>query len=137
MPAGSSRRFAGRGTRVVLCTSSRRDHLVPMLQAIGAHDAIDGIVNGDDVDHSKPAPDLFAAALEQGGLEPGNCVVVGDTRWDIEAAERAGLETVSVLTGGASRQELVDAGACGTYDDVADLLRGIDESPLRRTFGST
>ena len=57
-------------------------------------------------------------------------MVVGDTRWDIEAAAKLGLEVVCVLTGGWTRVDLTDAGAVAVYDDVADLLAHLDESPL-------
>ena len=120
------------GAAVVLCTSSKKDHLEPMLEAIGATDAVDEIVNADDVDRSKPAPDVFAAALEMTGLRPRDCLAVGDTRWDVEAASRTGLGTVCVLTGGSSRQDLLDAGAVTVYDDVADLLANLEASPLAR-----
>jgi phosphoglycolate phosphatase-like HAD superfamily hydrolase len=56
--------------------------------------------------------------------------VVGDTVWDVKAAARAGLPCVAVLSGGISRAELVDAGAVAVYDDVADLLQNLDQSPL-------
>jgi len=118
------------GARVVLCTSSQEDHLKPMLEAIDAEDAIDEIVNGDDVDKSKPAPDVFAAGMKKLGLEAEQTIVVGDTRWDIEAAKKLNLRTVCVLTGGVPEQVLKEAGAVAVYEDVADLLAHLDESPV-------
>ncbi|MFP5317747.1 MAG: HAD family hydrolase [Acidimicrobiia bacterium] len=126
-----------RSVQVVLCTSSKKDHLEPMLEAVDAMDAIDEIVNADDVDRSKPAPDVFTAALEKTALEPDDCLVVGDTAWDVEAAKKAGIETVCVLTGGTSREELLEAGAVEVYEDVAELLSELDNSPLERLFDAT
>lgn len=126
-----------RSVQVVICTSSKKDHLEPMLEAIGATDVIDEIVNADDVSHSKPAPDVFTAALEKSGLEASDCMVVGDTTWDVEAAKKAGIETVCVLTGGTSREELLQAGAVAVYEDVAELLARLDESPLHRLFDAS
>ena len=56
--------------------------------------------------------------------------MVGDSRWDIEAAANAGLETICVLTGGWSEQELRDHGAIAVYDSVPDLIAGLDDTPL-------
>ncbi|HET7654731.1 MAG TPA: HAD family hydrolase [Acidimicrobiales bacterium] len=119
-----------RGARVVLATSAKERDLEALTRAIDADDAIDEITSSDDVDESKPDPDIFQAAMQKAGLDPHETIVVGDTKWDVEAARRSGLDTVAVLTGGWSRQELGDAGAVAVYDDVADLLANLDASPL-------
>jgi HAD superfamily hydrolase (TIGR01509 family) len=119
-----------RGVRVVLATSAKERDLEALTGAIDADDAIDEITSSDDVDESKPDPDIFQAAMRKASLDPATTIVVGDTKWDVEAARRSGLDTVAVLTGGWSRQELEDAGAITVYDDVADVLANLDESPL-------
>lgn len=120
-----------RGATVVLATSASEDELEAMLEAVGASDdAIDHVTNSDDVDRSKPSPDVFEVALETGGLSPEETLVVGDTVWDVRAAGRCGVSCVAVLTGGISRQELEEAGAVAVYEDVADLLRQLDRSPI-------
>lgn len=122
---------AGRGVQVVLATSSKEEDLDKLLDALGADDGvIDEIVHGDMVGSSKPAPDIFAVALDHLDLDPERTMVVGDTRWDIEAAAKIGLDVVTVLSGGWTRRDLTDAGAVAVYDDVAELLARIDESPL-------
>jgi HAD superfamily hydrolase (TIGR01549 family) len=124
---------AGRGAQVVLATSSKEDDLDQLLDALGAAEGvIDEIVHGDMVGSSKPAPDIFAVALDRLDLDAGQSMVVGDTRWDIEAAAKCDLDVVAVLTGGWTRSDLTDAGAVGVYDDVADLLTNLDDSPLAR-----
>ena len=82
----------------------------------------------DDVEATKPAPDLVHAALDKAGTE--NAVMVGDTRWDIEAAAEAGVETVCVLTGGWSAQEILDAGAVAVFESVDELRERLGETPL-------
>ena len=62
--------------------------------------------------------------------ESEGAVMVGDSTWDVEAAGRAGLETVAVLTGGFSESELLDAGATGVYESLEDLLSDIESTPL-------
>jgi len=124
---------AGRGAQVVLATSSKQEDLEQLLAAIGADDGvIDEVVHGDMVSSSKPAPDIFAVALERLGLDPEETMVVGDTRWDIDAAAKVGLSVVAVLTGGSTREQLQEAGAVGVYQDVAELLDHLDDSPLAR-----
>ena len=124
---------AGRGVQVVLATSSKEEDLDQLLDALGSEEGvIDEIVHGDMVGSSKPAPDIFAVALDHLGLDPAQTMVVGDTRWDIEAAAKLNLEVVTVLTGGWTRQGLTDAGAVGVYEDVAELLARLDDSPLAR-----
>ena len=124
---------ADRGVRVVLATSSKEEDLDQLLEALGSKEGvIDEIVHGDMVGSSKPAPDIFAVALDRLDLNPEQTMVVGDTGWDIEAAAKIGLDVVTVLTGGWTRQDLTDAGAVAVYEDVADLLAALDESPLSR-----
>jgi HAD superfamily hydrolase (TIGR01549 family) len=120
-----------RGAKVVLASSASEDELDAMLEAIGPVDgSIDHIVKKDDVEESKPEPDIFRAAIEGADLDPGASLVVGDTVWDIEAAKKCDLRVVGILTGGISRQELEEAGAIAVYEDVAALLRDLDDSPI-------
>lgn len=120
-----------RGARVVLATSSDEKDLERLREVIGADDAIYAAVSKGDVEHSKPAPDIFEAALERFDLDPGATIVVGDTPWDVEAASKLDLQVVCVLTGGATREQLEGAGAIAVYEDVAELLAHLDDSPLR------
>jgi HAD superfamily hydrolase (TIGR01509 family) len=124
------RALHGRGVRVVLATSAEKSDLEALLEAIDADDAIDAVTSAEEVEAAKPAPDLFCVALEEAGTSPEATVVVGDTVWDVKAAARAGLPCVAVLSGGISRGELADAGAVAIYDDIADLLENLDQSPL-------
>ena len=124
---------AGRGVQVVLATSSKEEDLDQLLEALGAEEGVIAeIVHGDMVGSSKPAPDIFAVALDHLGLDPEQTMVVGDTRWDIEAAAKIGIDVVTVLTGGWTRRDLTDAGAVAVYEDVAELLAGLGDSPLAR-----
>ena len=121
-----------RGARVVLATSSDEEDLARLREAIDADDAIDDAVSKGDVEHSKPSPDIFEAALKRFELDPRNTMVVGDTPWDVEAAAKVDLGTVCVLTGGATREQLEEAGALAVYEDVGELLDGLDNSPLSK-----
>ncbi len=100
-----------RGVQVVLASSSPQDELDHYLELLDARELADAWTTKDDVEQTKPAPDLVRAAMDK--AETDDAVMIGDTRWDIEAAAKAGVETVAVMTGGWSRDELLDAGAVG------------------------
>jgi HAD superfamily hydrolase (TIGR01509 family) len=120
-----------RGARVVLATSSGEKDIPRLRKAVGADDSVvDHVVSKGDVEQSKPAPDIFASAVEKLSLETDRTIVVGDTPWDVEAADKLGIECVCVLTGGATREQLQEAGAAAVYEDVAELLQHFDDSPL-------
>ena len=124
------RACAERGLRVVLATSGQKSDLDWMLPAIGAEEAVYGATTSADVSTAKPSPDLLQVAMEQHDLDPDRTVVVGDTVWDVEAAERAGLPCVALLCGGISAGELTEAGARALFEDPADLLAKLGSSPV-------
>jgi HAD superfamily hydrolase (TIGR01509 family) len=117
-----------RGLEVVLASSSPQDELDRYLELLDARDLADAWTTKDDVEATKPAPDLVRAALEKAGTQ--NAVMIGDTRWDIEAAAKAGVETICLTTGGWSRQELLDAGAVAVFESVHELRERISETPF-------
>lgn len=118
------------GLAVVLATSASAKQAQHLLRSIDADDVIDCVTNKDDVEQSKPDPDIVATAMQKAGLAAEDCLFVGDTVWDVEAARRAGLDCVCVLSGGVGADELADAGAVAIYRDVAHLLEQFDASPL-------
>jgi HAD superfamily hydrolase (TIGR01549 family) len=89
------------------------------------------IVTRDQVQHAKPDPDLFLAAAERLSCPITNCIVVGDSVWDLLAARRARALGVGVLSGGYGEDELVRAGAYRVYQDPADLMKHLDEIGVR------
>ena len=125
------RQLKGRGHTVVLASSAKPDEVDHYLDLLDARDLADGWTTSGDVESTKPAPDLVSAALERAGGSPDDAVMVGDTPWDVEAAGRAGVPTVAVLTGGFAAAELEDAGAVGVFESVAELCRRLDRTPLR------
>ena len=114
----------------MLATSSKEEDLERLRQAVDAEDAIEDAVCKGDVEHSKPSPDIFQAGLEKFGLDPDRTLVVGDTAWDVQAAGELGLKVVAVLSGGSTVEQLEEAGAIAVYEDVAELLADLDQSPL-------
>ncbi|MBD8079499.1 HAD-IA family hydrolase [Cellulosimicrobium arenosum] len=119
-----------RGARAVLATSASPDTLGHLREVLDVEEHLHAVTSADDVEVSKPEPQLVRVALDAAGVEPSDAVFVGDSVWDALAAGRAGVPCVAVLSGGVGRQELVDAGAVEVYDDVAALLAGLDGSAL-------
>jgi HAD superfamily hydrolase (TIGR01549 family) len=116
------------GHAVVLASSAKEDEVDHYLDLLDARDLADGWTTSADVEATKPEPDLVQAAVQKAG--GGEAVMVGDTTWDCEAAKRAGVETVAVLTGGFSEAELRDAGAVAVYLSIEDLRESLGETPL-------
>jgi HAD superfamily hydrolase (TIGR01549 family) len=116
------------GRKVVLASSAKEQEVDHYLDLLDARDLVDGWTTSADVENTKPDPDLVHAALEQ--LGGGDAVMVGDTPWDVEAAEMAGVPTVAVLTGGFSEQELRQAGAEVVFESLTELCERLDETPL-------
>jgi HAD superfamily hydrolase (TIGR01509 family) len=121
----------GRGLKIVVATSSGKEQLETLSKYSGFD--IDGeadvLVNADDTENSKPAPDLIVAAVKKSGLSPAQCVMIGDTPWDAESAKHGGVVTFGVLCGGANDTEtLMGAGARRVYKDPANLLAQLDEA---------
>jgi HAD superfamily hydrolase (TIGR01549 family) len=117
-----------RGLEVVIASSSDEGDLEFFVDKLDARGFLDDWTSSDDVDRTKPHPDPIEAALEKAGTRDG--VMIGDSRWDIEAAAKAGLPTICVLTGGWSEQELRDHGAAAVFESIPELLEHLDETPL-------
>ena len=118
-----------RGHSVVLASSAKSNELDHYLDLLDARDLVDDWTDSSDVDDTKPDPDLVEAAMKKAGTD--DAVMVGDSVWDCKAAARAGIETVAVLTGGFSEDELRDAGASVVFRSLRDLIDGLDGTSLR------
>jgi HAD superfamily hydrolase (TIGR01549 family) len=118
-----------RGRVVVLASSSNEDDLDHFLDLLDVREVVDGWTTADDVERTKPSPDVIEAALAKAGTR--DAAMLGDSRWDVEAAARAGLRTVCVITGGWSEQELLDAGAACVFPSLVELRERLDDTPLR------
>jgi len=117
-----------RGHAVVLASSAKEDEVDHYLDLLDARELADGWTSSADVDATKPEPDLVRAALDR--TDDSKAVMVGDSTWDCEAAGRAGIRTVAVLTGGFSDRELLDAGAVAVFASIPELIEGLDGTPL-------
>jgi phosphoglycolate phosphatase-like HAD superfamily hydrolase len=103
----------------------------PALEMLGVVGGAAPIITRDQVRYAKPDPDLFLAAARALGAEISVSVVVGDSVWDLLAAQRARALSVGLLSGGYGEDELARAGAYRVYQDPADMLRHLDEVGVR------
>jgi HAD superfamily hydrolase (TIGR01549 family) len=123
-------RLRGDNKLISLASSAKKDELERYKEIAQIGDLIDSETSSDDVEKSKPCPDVFNVALNQLEIDPENVAVVGDTPYDAEAARKARLKSIGVLCGGWTQSQLQRAGCIAIYRDPADLLTRYDESPL-------
>lgn len=114
-----------------IATSGRMQTAARNLEALGVDPSKIPVVTRDQVRHAKPDPDLFLAAAARLGVDIHHSLVIGDSVWDMLAAQRARALGVGLLSGGYGLAELQQSGAFRVYDDPADLLRQIDEVAAR------
>ncbi|MFZ0043989.1 MAG: HAD family hydrolase [Solirubrobacteraceae bacterium] len=119
-----------RGHRVVLASSAKEDEVDHYLDLLDARELADAWTSSADVEATKPQPDLVNSAMDKLGGDSGEAVMIGDTPWDVKAAQGADVATLAVMTGGFSEQELRDAGAVAVFESVADLRDQLDDTAL-------
>ena len=117
-----------RGQAIVLASSAKPHEVEHYLDLLEARELADGWTTSGDVEKTKPEPDLVVAAVEKAGGGPA--VMLGDSTWDCKAAERAGVPTIGILTGGFSEQDLRDAGAVCVVTELRTLLDDLDATPF-------
>jgi HAD superfamily hydrolase (TIGR01509 family) len=123
------RRLHGEGVRLAVATSGDKASAEPLLDRAGVKDLIDSMATSDDVDASKPDPDVVHVALRKLDSPLNSVIMVGDTPYDVQAAQNAGVQIIAVRCGGWSDGQL--QGAVAIYDDPADI-HGHYEDAFRR-----
>ena len=122
------RRLGEDGLRRIVATSAHRDELAPLLERAGVADCIDGAATSGDAARSKPDPDIVCAALARARVPATAAVFIGDTPYDVESGQRAGVTVLALRCGGWDDASLT--GAAAIYDSPADLLARYADSPL-------
>jgi HAD superfamily hydrolase (TIGR01549 family) len=126
------RRVKDAGVRIAVASSAKKDELEKYLDIAGIGDLVDVTTSSDDVEESKPAPDIFEAVLKKLGVEGPDAVAIGDTPYDAEAAGKAKIASVGVLCGGFTEDSLRQAGCVEVYPGPAALLACFGDSLLAR-----
>jgi len=125
-------RVKAEGIKVALSSSASKEDLLAYKRIANMEDLIDAEASADDADKSKPHPDIFEATLRKLRLQAKDCIALGDTPYDAEAAGHAGLRTIGVTTGGWAHGELMAAGCVEVYESVAELLECFEDSAIVR-----
>lgn len=124
------RRVAATGLQVVLATSAPDDELTMLREVLDCDDVVAAVTSSADVDTAKPKPDIVQVALDRAGVGAQDAVFIGDAVWDCEAAGRAGVVSIGLLSGGVSRGELREAGASDVFEDAGDLLAKLESTVI-------
>lgn len=117
------------GASVVLASSGKPEHLERWLDLLRLRGEVDAMTTSADAERTKPHPDVFGVAMQRVDADPATTVALGDSTWDCEAADRAGIPCHALVTGGFSDAELRESGAVCASADLheagAALLRAI------------
>jgi HAD superfamily hydrolase (TIGR01509 family) len=112
------------GKLIALASSANEDEVEAYKKVANIEDLVEKSTSADDAEKSKPAPDIFQAALKLlGNPAPETVLVIGDTPYDAEAATKAKLKIVGVLCGDFAEKDLREKGCVEIYKDPADLLK--------------
>jgi HAD superfamily hydrolase (TIGR01509 family) len=121
-----------RGMRIVLATSASEEDIKTYKRIVGMEELIEDAASSADARQSKPAPDIFAAALAKAGSRPDEAIALGDTPYDAQAAGKLGIPVIGLTCGGWKREDLLSAGCVAVYHDPADLLQSFHHSMLAK-----
>ena len=117
------------GVQIAIATTGGRKATSRLLRRLKVPSRLQ-VVTGDDVKRAKPSPDVFVAAAARLKVPIRDCIVVGDSAWDLLAAGRKSALGVGVLSGGYGQEELERAGAFRVYSDPADILLHLEQLGL-------
>nr|WP_296764468.1 HAD family hydrolase [Rhodococcus sp. (in: high G+C Gram-positive bacteria)] len=118
------------GLTVVLATSAPEAELATLRDLLDVEGIVSVVTSAEDADVAKPSPEIVEVALQRAGVDPANAVMIGDSVWDMKAATRVGVSGIGVRCGGVPDAELRAAGAAAVYEDPADIVQHLSESPI-------
>ncbi len=131
-PANGTREFVlkmrDKNLRLIIATSAKSDELKVLLKAANVDDLLHEATTSSDASSSKPSPDIVQAALDKLKIQADDVVMIGDTPYDIQAANAAGVNVIALRCGGFNDEQLSEAIAI--YNDPADLLANFEQSPI-------
>jgi HAD superfamily hydrolase (TIGR01549 family) len=126
------RRVRDAGVQIAIASSAKKDELDNYLDIARISSLVDLKTSSDDVEESKPAPDIFEIVLKKLKIEGGDAVAVGDTPYDAAGARKVNIATIGVLCGGFAESSLRQAGCVEIYPGPAALFARFENSLLAR-----
>lgn len=130
------RRARGAGLRVAIASSAKKDELEKYVAIAGISDLVDVATLSEDVDQSKPAPDIFRVVLKKLGIEGREAVAIGDAPYDATAAGKAAIPTIGVLCGGFTESSLREAGCVDVYPGSGRAVRALRRDAAGQVIGA-
>jgi HAD superfamily hydrolase (TIGR01549 family) len=124
------RRARDAGLRIAIASSAKKDELKKYLDIARIGDLVDVATSSDDVEESKPSPDVFEVVLRKLKIDGSDAVAIGDTPYDAIAAGNAKIATIGVLCGGFTESSLRQAGCVEVYPGPATLFARFQSSLL-------
>lgn len=118
------------GMKIVLATSAKAEDIAFYKKLVGMEDLVEEEATSSDAKKSKPAPDIFGAALEKAGIHAGEAITLGDTPYDAEAAGKLGVLTIGLTCGGRKKSDLLAAGCAEVFRDPEHLLSEFHRSAI-------
>jgi HAD superfamily hydrolase (TIGR01509 family) len=118
------------GLQIAVATSAKKDELDRYLEIAAISDLVEVTTSYDDVEESKPEPDVFETVLNKLKIDTADALAIGDTPYDAEAARKAGIRAIGVLCGGFTESSLRQAGCLDVYPGPAALFARFETSPL-------
>ncbi|MCW2973220.1 MAG: family hydrolase [Thermoleophilia bacterium] len=115
-----------RDVQVVLATSSGIDHVREHAELVGLDLDRLTFVTAEDLEHTKPSPDVYLTALEKTGLDRAEAIVIGDAIWDVRAGTAAGIASIAIPSAGGQSSKLTEVGAVAVYADAFELRDDLD-----------
>ena len=123
-------RLRDRGIKLAAASSAKEAELDVYLEIAQVSNLFDAKTSSSDAQESKPAPDIFEAALKKLGISPQNAIAIGDSPYDAQAAARLGMRSIGLLSGSFTEESLRDAGCVAVYPGIGALFACLDDSVL-------
>jgi len=115
------RALSAQGYRLACLTNKRSDFTMPLLEKLGVASWLDYVGCGDQFEHPKPHPESLLKTAERFAVRPAQCLMVGDSENDVEAARAAGYGLVCVSYGYHHCERPEDLDADALIDSIAEL----------------
>jgi HAD superfamily hydrolase (TIGR01509 family) len=117
------KRLGDHGHRLALASSGDRVKVAFGMQALQLNSLFELVITGDDVSHSKPAPEIYLRAAQRLGVPPAECIAIEDAPAGVEAVKRAGMRCIAV-TNSVPREQLYQADLIvgSLADDLSPVL---------------
>jgi beta-phosphoglucomutase family hydrolase len=118
-----------REVKLAVGSSSTRKLVDYVLNKLNLTHAFDRIITAEDIEHSKPNPEIFLKAAAELGMKPNQCLVIEDSKLGVEAAKHAGMKCIGYHNPHSGNQDLSKADAIIDDFSKVDIEKMLTRSP--------